>query len=917
MVSVKIHKPSISSLKSNKIYEKEKIIHHYLFTKYSKFEFSYTLICVNNLVFNEQCQAVARFKDFLILDDMTEFLRRFYTKKELKRRLNTIFNFYESYSKIFPNYMILPESKYLYRNIRKKQKMIDAFNQIKKEEEENRNSLKKENNNKEKGEMIVFNKSIQESINRYQPSGTSFMFNSIISGFMRKNNNNDSNLNSLVSISLNKAFPISNNKMNSNNNSKKNSFEYNNSEITLNSENSLINIVEILNKKNDNNNNINNDHDIEQLNEFSNINNYKNKSKKKDNKNYNDKIKKVQSQIKKESKKKKIINQKNEINLNENIKSEKERDKKIYKNISTPPKTSSPTHHQIVKRHNHQKSALNNNKKFISHKQAISISNNNNTIKIINNINNIIINDPNINKDMIININNNYFELNNSHINKINTLDKLNDNNNQNIHKKIKNSLNKNAKINSKSKSKETSINNRKESIHFSKRLNTNYKINKNYVNHTIEEKRINSYSNNILNNINYDNNIINNNVINIHNNPINHTINNTKSNIKSRIKKQNNETKNIKGISEYNSLNINNIGNLGNLYNNKLKNNYNIKDINKKAVTIEVNPTEKTKKSQSKKKKNLEITIGTEAKNYLNKPIFNSKTHNRRGLEILNTDGNINSDLNSYTNYFNSIEHTNNYGHNKGHSDIHSIKSDQIKYKINKKIMTRKQKTNSLHINNKNNFFSSFNNNKIIRELNFLKRNNITNNGNYINDIKNYTQSNIDLENTKTRKFLIQKEEVKFKKISAKEMKEKYHKFIQGNKYIHGSYDTSNRLHLFKKFSSLYNNHNTHNNTNNITEISHRKILDIKSPFKINHKINTPGIKLSNNNVTNNLNKRTNLGSNYKINDKNKYKNKIQTQKREGTQEKNKYFIYKINGLKNKIFITDANNKKMKFVKK
>ena len=132
MISVKIHKPSISVMKSNKIYEKEKIIHNNLLLHYSKFEYSYSCLCINNLMFNEHCQVVARFKDFLILDDMTEFLRRFYTKKELKKRLIKIFNFYESYSKIFPNYMILPESIYLYRNIRRKQKMIDAFNQKKK-----------------------------------------------------------------------------------------------------------------------------------------------------------------------------------------------------------------------------------------------------------------------------------------------------------------------------------------------------------------------------------------------------------------------------------------------------------------------------------------------------------------------------------------------------------------------------------------------------------------------------------------------------------------------------------------------------------------------------------------------------------------------------------------------------------------
>ena len=101
-----------SQLFSNKI----------LSSKYSKFEYSYSLFCTNNLIFNEKCRIVARFKDYLVLDDSTEFLRRFYLRKELLQRLKKIFNFYESYCKIFPNYMILPESQFLYRNIRKKQK---------------------------------------------------------------------------------------------------------------------------------------------------------------------------------------------------------------------------------------------------------------------------------------------------------------------------------------------------------------------------------------------------------------------------------------------------------------------------------------------------------------------------------------------------------------------------------------------------------------------------------------------------------------------------------------------------------------------------------------------------------------------------------------------------------------------------
>ena len=863
MVSVKIHKPSISFYKSNKIYEKEKIIYNNLISKYSKFEYSYSLLSINNLIFNEHCLVVARFKDFLILDDMTEFLRRFYNKKELKRRLNKIFNFYESYSKIFPNYMILPESQYLYRNIRKKQKMIDAFNQIKKEEEENRNSLKKELNNKEKKEIMIFNKSIQESINRYRPSETSILFNSIISGFIKSNNNyNDSNWNSLISISLNKVYPSNSTKNNYNNNNIKsgiNSFDCENKEITLNSENSLINIVQILNQKYKSNNNSNNNtnslnklYNNNSKNKNNNLNNSKNKNNHKIIYSKNDKSKKMKNKNIKETKIK-TIKKINHTNTKVEI------DKvKIKENNNSNPKKSSPDQNQIVKTHIHQKSTLNNNNnnnKFISHKQAVSVSNNNNTIKIINNINNIIINDANINKEMVININTNYFELNNANLNAINTINKITDNN-ENIHKNINNALIKKAKkIKSKTKSKETSLSNKKDNNYYTKKLNTNFKANNNFIGNRIEEKRINTYSNHILNNINYDNNIINNNVI-IHNNTASNT--NKTKNIQNKIRNQINENKNIKGIYEYKALNINNIGNSGNLYSSKNKKNYIQKEINKKAVTIEVEPNEKNKKSQSKKKD----LIGKGNKKTSCKPIFSTKTHKKGTLEILNTDGNINYEIshfnNSNTYNHNYTEHIpSNNLNNKNILLKNNDKIEHLKTKLNKKIMSRKQKTNSFQIKNKNNFFFSFNNYKQIKESNPLKRNNISNNDNFINYyIKNNTQS-LDLDNIKTKKNInsIEKNDIKenkFKKISAKEMKEKYHKFMQGNKIIHGSYDTSNRLHLFKKFSSLYNSHNKNNNNNNITEISQRKILDIKSPFKINNLHTSPGSKVSNDKTPN-----------------------------------------------------------------
>ena len=169
--------------------------HNLLYKKYSQNEFNYIYINTTYLIFNEKCRIVSIFKDYLIYDDSTEFLRRFYNKNEIIERLNKIYNFYETYSKIFPNYMILPENLYLYRNIRKKQKMIDAFNEIKREEEENRKNLKLgiSSNKKKVNYLKIFDKNIEESINRYQPSiSNTFIIN--------KNSLNESK--SSLSISL-------------------------------------------------------------------------------------------------------------------------------------------------------------------------------------------------------------------------------------------------------------------------------------------------------------------------------------------------------------------------------------------------------------------------------------------------------------------------------------------------------------------------------------------------------------------------------------------------------------------------------------------------------------------------------------------------------------------------------------------
>ena len=92
---------------------------------YKKIEEKYNKLVVNSLMSNGKCHIVAVFKDYLIEDDHSEFLRRFYTKNESNPRLKKLYDYYEETSVIFPNYTPLIEAKYIYKNIMKKQKVID------------------------------------------------------------------------------------------------------------------------------------------------------------------------------------------------------------------------------------------------------------------------------------------------------------------------------------------------------------------------------------------------------------------------------------------------------------------------------------------------------------------------------------------------------------------------------------------------------------------------------------------------------------------------------------------------------------------------------------------------------------------------------------------------------------------------
>ena len=80
---------------------------------------------ISDIMYNEERHVVSVFKDYLIFDDFSEYLKRVYSIEEVIERLPKIFDFYDECSKVFPNYIAIPERRFMFKNIEKKQKFID------------------------------------------------------------------------------------------------------------------------------------------------------------------------------------------------------------------------------------------------------------------------------------------------------------------------------------------------------------------------------------------------------------------------------------------------------------------------------------------------------------------------------------------------------------------------------------------------------------------------------------------------------------------------------------------------------------------------------------------------------------------------------------------------------------------------
>ena len=132
----------------------EKYSHKKLFKHHNISSNEYNKNLISSIIYNEKLHIVSCFKEFLIFYDPGEFLANFYKLNDSQNKIKTYSEFYSLNSRIFPNYILLSESKYIFNNIKKKQKLLDQLD---------------ENNNKYNNEVsqnLILNYSDMNNYNR-------------------------------------------------------------------------------------------------------------------------------------------------------------------------------------------------------------------------------------------------------------------------------------------------------------------------------------------------------------------------------------------------------------------------------------------------------------------------------------------------------------------------------------------------------------------------------------------------------------------------------------------------------------------------------------------------------------------------------------------------------------------------------
>ena len=193
----------------------EKLIYK-SFRKYYNNNSKFNIMKIDEIINNEKSHLVAEFKDFLVMGDMGEFILKYYNKKEIDAIYKQILDYYNENLFIFPNYVALYESKYIYNNIQKKQKIIDIQEELNDNKDQKNKNEKKE---KQDPNKVFSVKEIDSILNETNTSGIRKYFgisdNSVTENGINKNEQQIFEL--IEKINVIEKNSINNNKENNNN----------------------------------------------------------------------------------------------------------------------------------------------------------------------------------------------------------------------------------------------------------------------------------------------------------------------------------------------------------------------------------------------------------------------------------------------------------------------------------------------------------------------------------------------------------------------------------------------------------------------------------------------------------------------------------------------------------------------------
>ena len=212
--------------------------------KYNVNEDMYNKKIINDIIYDENKHIVSEFKNYLLWDENSDFLKRFYYLHESINRLPKINYYYEKYTLFPPVYFCLDDLvKIMIKNVKRKKKYLEMIEEM----EDNNNSFKKEE--KKEFKQIINPKDISNTIT-FDPSSLN---NIETNSFLNQNENCGNNYNlkefdQIVNFILNdnENESIIDNKKNKKNNSQENKNSFIN-----NNDDSLFNLnLDLENKKN-------------------------------------------------------------------------------------------------------------------------------------------------------------------------------------------------------------------------------------------------------------------------------------------------------------------------------------------------------------------------------------------------------------------------------------------------------------------------------------------------------------------------------------------------------------------------------------------------------------------------------------------------------------------------------------------